>query len=193
MLDELQRRNYAQSTVDAYISALRDFANYFHQPPDQLGPEQVRQFQLHLLRDRKLAANTVKQRMVIPAGGLSPDHKSWVRPRYPFFLPVRVLSRVFRGKFLAGLKRAFRKGELCLPGILTPLQQDRAFRVFLRPLFRQDWIVYAKRPSADRSMFSTTWPATRTASPSPITDWSASEMAMSRSAGKTMRTATNAG
>jgi len=63
MLDELQRRNYAQSTVDAYVSALREFANYFHQPPDQLGPEHVRQFQLHLLRDRKLAANTVKQRM----------------------------------------------------------------------------------------------------------------------------------
>jgi integrase/recombinase XerD len=63
MLEELQRRNYAQSTVDAYVSALREFANYFHQPPDQLGPEHVRQFQLHLLRDRKLAANTVKQRM----------------------------------------------------------------------------------------------------------------------------------
>ena len=40
---------------------------------------------------------------VVPAGGLSPDHRRWVRPRYPFFLPVKVLSRVFRGKFLAGL------------------------------------------------------------------------------------------
>jgi site-specific recombinase XerD len=63
MLEELQRRNYAQSTVEAYTSALRDFAKYFHAPPDQLGPEHIRQFQLHLLRDRKLAANTVKQRM----------------------------------------------------------------------------------------------------------------------------------
>ena len=63
MLDELQRRNYAQSTVDAYISALRDFAEYFKRPPDQLGPDHIRQFQLHLLRDRKLATNTVKQRM----------------------------------------------------------------------------------------------------------------------------------
>jgi hypothetical protein len=60
MLDELQRRNYAQSTVDAYISALRDFANHFDRPPDQLGPEHIREFQLYLLRDRKLAANTVK-------------------------------------------------------------------------------------------------------------------------------------
>ena len=63
MLEELQRRNYAQSTVEAYTRALRDFAKYFHLPPDQLGPEQIRQFQLYLLRDRKLAANTVKQRM----------------------------------------------------------------------------------------------------------------------------------
>ena len=63
MLEELQRRNYAQSTVKRYISALRDFANHFHRPPDQLGPEHIRQFQLYLLRDRKLAANTVKQRM----------------------------------------------------------------------------------------------------------------------------------
>ncbi len=63
MLEELQRRNYAQSTVVAYIRALRDFGRYFSKPPDQLGPEHIRKFQLHLLRDRKLAANTVKQRM----------------------------------------------------------------------------------------------------------------------------------
>jgi len=63
MLEELQRRNYAQSTVVAYISALRDFARYFKRPPDQLGPDHIRQFQLYLLRDRKLATNTVKQRM----------------------------------------------------------------------------------------------------------------------------------
>ena len=63
MLEELQRRNYAQSTVEAYISALQDFARYFKRPPDQLGPEHIREFQLHLIRDRKLAVNTVKQRM----------------------------------------------------------------------------------------------------------------------------------
>src|SRR6202050_2728218 len=63
MLEELQRRNYAQSTVDAYISAMQEFAKYFNRPPDQLGPEHIRQFQLHLIQDRKLAPNTVKQRM----------------------------------------------------------------------------------------------------------------------------------
>jgi hypothetical protein len=83
---------------------------------------------------------------VVPAGGLSPDHERWVHPRYPFFLPVKVLSRVFRGKFVAGLKLAFQKGELCLPGTLRPLKRREAFHAFLRTLFRQDWVVYAKRP-----------------------------------------------
>ena len=83
---------------------------------------------------------------VIPAGGLSLDHQRWIRPRYAFFLPVKVLSRVFRGKFTAGLKRAFRKRQLTFPGTLQPLAQEPAFRSFLRSLFRQDWIVYAKPP-----------------------------------------------
>jgi hypothetical protein len=83
---------------------------------------------------------------VIPSGGLSPDRQRWVHPRYRFFLPVKVLSRVFRGKFVDGLKRGFRRGELRFPGGLKPLAQEKAFRAFLRSLFRQDWVVYAKRP-----------------------------------------------
>jgi len=63
MLEELQRRNYAQATAEAYIHALQDFAQYFHRPPDQLGPEHIRQYQVYLLRDWELAANTVKQRV----------------------------------------------------------------------------------------------------------------------------------
>jgi Putative transposase/Transposase zinc-binding domain len=83
---------------------------------------------------------------VIPVGGLSPDGTQWVHPRYPFFLPVKVLSRVFRGKFVAGLKRAFRLGMLALPGSLAHLTDASAFRAFLRRLFRHDWVVYAKPP-----------------------------------------------
>jgi Putative transposase len=83
---------------------------------------------------------------VIPSGGLSPDHQRWIHARYAFFLPVRVLGRVFRGKFVAGLKRAFRQGELTFPGSLQSLGAEKAFHAFLRPLFRQDWVVYAKRP-----------------------------------------------
>jgi predicted Zn-ribbon and HTH transcriptional regulator len=83
---------------------------------------------------------------VIPSGGLSTDHQRWIHPRYSFFLPVKVLSRVFRGKFVAGLKRAFRDGQLLFPGKMKPLAQQKAFRGFLRTLFRNDWVVYAKRP-----------------------------------------------
>jgi len=63
MLDELQRRNYAQSTAVAYVHALREFAAYYHRPPDRMGPKEVSQFQLHLFRDRKLSPQTVKQHM----------------------------------------------------------------------------------------------------------------------------------
>jgi len=83
---------------------------------------------------------------VIPAGGLSPDHKAWVRPRYRFFLPVKALSRIFRGKFVASLKRAYRNHELRLPGALKPLSQKKAFDAFVRSLFHHDWVVYAKPP-----------------------------------------------
>jgi hypothetical protein len=83
---------------------------------------------------------------VIPSGGLSPDHQQWIRPRYPFFLPVHILGAVFRGKFVAGLKRAWRKGALCLPGDLRPLAHEKLFRAFLRSLHLQKWVVYAKPP-----------------------------------------------
>ena len=63
MLDELQRRNFSPSTIRGYIRTVRDFAAYFHKPPDQLGVEQVRHFQLHMLRDQKLATGTVQNRM----------------------------------------------------------------------------------------------------------------------------------
>jgi hypothetical protein len=83
---------------------------------------------------------------VIPAGGLSLDHARWIRSHYRFFLPVKVLSRVFRGKFVAGLKRAFQDGQLRFHGNLALLAQPKIFAAWVRPLFRKDWVVYAKRP-----------------------------------------------
>jgi hypothetical protein len=81
---------------------------------------------------------------VIPAGGLSPDQSRWVRPRYPFFLPVKVLSRVFRGKFLAGLKRLHRRKKLQCAGPAAALADRRQFAKLVRRLHRHDWVVYAK-------------------------------------------------
>ena len=83
---------------------------------------------------------------VVPGGGLSPDHAKWIRAPHHFFLPVKVLSRVFRGKFVDRLKRAYRQGKLVFFGPCLPLKQEKAFYAFLRTLFRQDWVVYAKRP-----------------------------------------------
>jgi hypothetical protein len=59
---------------------------------------------------------------------------------------VKILSRVFRGKFVAALKRAFRQGKLVFPGSLHALASKTAFAAFLRTLFRKDWVVYAKPP-----------------------------------------------
>jgi Transposase zinc-binding domain/Putative transposase len=82
---------------------------------------------------------------VLPAGGLSADRTRWIKPRsYAFFLPVRVLSRVFRGKFVAALQCAFREDRLRFQGSLTPLAHPKTFAAWLRPLFRKDWVVYSK-------------------------------------------------
>src|SRR5215510_6455526 len=81
---------------------------------------------------------------VIPGGGISPDLARWIHPRYPFFLPVKVLGKVFRGKFVERLRRAFRRECLMFAGTIQHLSEPKAFAAFLRTLFRQDWVVYAK-------------------------------------------------
>jgi len=83
---------------------------------------------------------------VIPSGGLSLDHTRWIRSRPRFFLPIQVLRRVFRGKFVAALKSAFQRGQLHLSGDQALLAQPKIFAAWLRPLFRKDWIVYSKPP-----------------------------------------------
>ena len=83
---------------------------------------------------------------VVPAGGLSLDHTRWVRSRENYFLPKEVLREIFRGKFVAALKQAFRNGQLNFHGDLKLLAQTKTFAAWLRPLYRQDWIVYLKRP-----------------------------------------------
>src|SRR3954462_13517279 len=62
MLEELERRNYSQSTARTYVRTIADLARYFKRPPDQLGPDQLREYQAYLFRERKLAAHTVNHR-----------------------------------------------------------------------------------------------------------------------------------
>lgn len=90
---------------------------------------------------------------VVTGGGLSCDASGqvdavpcWRACRPGFFLPVRVLSRVFRGQFLASLRQAFAEGQLLFPGRLAHLSSASAFVAWLRPLYGKDWVVYAKPP-----------------------------------------------
>jgi rubredoxin len=83
---------------------------------------------------------------VVPAGGLSLDHTRWVRSRDNYFLPKEVLREIFRGKFVDALQQAFQNGQLRFEGDLKLLAQPKIFAAWLRPLFRQDWVVYLKPP-----------------------------------------------
>jgi hypothetical protein len=83
---------------------------------------------------------------VVPAGGIATDGSEWVPCRQKFFLPVRVLSRLFRGKLLAFLREAYAKGKLQFGGQLAALADPARFQTWLRILKKSDWVVYAKPP-----------------------------------------------
>jgi hypothetical protein len=85
---------------------------------------------------------------VVPGGGLSPDGDRWISCRPGFFLPVRVLSRLFRRLFLEFLEKAFDNGQLHFFSSLHELQDRRTFLRYLAPLQKAEWVVYAKRPFA---------------------------------------------
>jgi len=85
---------------------------------------------------------------VIPGGGLSPDGTRWVACRPGFFLPVRVLSRLFRRLFLQHLQAAYDADTLCLEGSLAPLRDRATWTRALAQLRQTEWVVYAKRPFA---------------------------------------------
>ena len=86
--------------------------------------------------------------MIVPGGGISLDGTRWVRCRPGFLLPVRVLSRLFRRLFLAGLADAHAAGRLAFFGELDGLRRRAAFAAYLAPLGKKNWFVYAKPPFA---------------------------------------------
>jgi hypothetical protein len=83
---------------------------------------------------------------VVTGGGLAPDGGHWVAGRDDFFLPVRVLSRVFRGKFLGGLRTAFRRGQLRFPGRLAALARPDRFDRLIAEAVRTEWVVHVTPP-----------------------------------------------
>ncbi len=85
---------------------------------------------------------------LVPGGGIAPDGPTWIACRPGFFLPVQVLSRMFRGLFLDYLDKAFAAGELNFFAAYRHLHEPAAFRRYLAPAWKADWVVYAKRPFA---------------------------------------------
>lgn len=83
---------------------------------------------------------------IVPGGGLSADGQRWIACRKGFFLPVRVLSRLFRRLFLEKLAAAHTRGRLSFFGELAHLAEPTAFAAHLAPLRRAEWVVYAKPP-----------------------------------------------
>ena len=128
---------------------------------------------------------------VVPAGGLSLDHTRWVRSPDNYFLPKEVLREISRGKFVDALEQAFQNGQLRFEGDLKLLAQPKIFAAWLRPLFRQDWVIYLKRPFGGPNMCCNIWVATLIAWPFPTTAWSPSLMAKSLFAGVIPLTTTN--
>jgi hypothetical protein len=83
---------------------------------------------------------------VVPGGGLSPEHDRWIPSRDHFLVPVKVLSRVFRGKFLAFLRAAFSKGKLQFHGRLATLGREPDFDALLNQNYGREWVVHTKPP-----------------------------------------------
>jgi len=83
---------------------------------------------------------------VATGGGLALDGQRWVAGKQKYFLPVKVLGKLFRGKFLAGMKAAYQSGELTFTGSVAYLADPRAFQQLLDALYGRNWVVYAKRP-----------------------------------------------
>ena len=114
VLEELQRRNYSQKTTKIYIRTIWEFAKYFHRPPEELGPDHIREFQAHLFSVRKLAANSVAQRTAALR-----------------FLFVKTLKRAYMLEHIP-----FPKIPLRLPTILSPEEVTRLIEAAPNLLYR---------------------------------------------------------
>jgi integrase/recombinase XerD len=111
MLEELERRNYAASTTRAYLRAVDEYARYFNRPPDQLGPDHIRQYQAYLFRERKLQPNTVIQHL----GGIR-------------FFYIRTLKQSWSADLTP-----YPKKVIHLPSIFLPSSAERKLTVSSKP------------------------------------------------------------
>ena len=105
--------------------------------------------------------------MIVPGGGISSDDQHWVSCRPGFFLPVRVLPRLFRRLFMKKLVAAHQAGPLSFFGDRAYLVDAQSFAAYLAPLRKAEWVVYAKRPFGGPEAVLAYLSPTPTASPSP--------------------------
>lgn len=85
---------------------------------------------------------------IVTGGGLSLDGKYWVKSRKKFFIPVKVMAKMFRGKFLCFLKEAYYSDKLVFPGAIEALNSKNKFEAFVKSFYKINWIVYCKPPFA---------------------------------------------
>ena len=98
--------------------------------------------------NQKLAQH-IHLHCIIPAGAVSADRKKWTGSSHPDFLfSVRALSKVFRGKFLYYLKETYKEGKLTFAGKALEFESEAGFRILIDDLYKEDWVVYSKRPFA---------------------------------------------
>jgi len=148
MLEELERRNYSQSTVSAYIATIRDLARYFKRPPDQLGPEQLREYQAYLFRERKLAANTVNQRTAaLRFFYITTLRKPWSidetpYPRKAFRLPT-ILSPEQVSKLIEAADLAFHR-ILLMTLYATGLRRAELTHLKVSDIDRERMVIHVK-------------------------------------------------
>jgi hypothetical protein len=146
MTEDMRLRNFSPRTIESYLYHVASFAKHFGLAPDRLGAAHVRQYLAVLHTWGQTLVHHPHIHCVIPAGGLSADGTRWVACRERFFLPVKVLSRLFRRLVLEGLDRARARGELAWVGEIAGLGEAPAWRELTAQVGRLEWVVYAKRP-----------------------------------------------
>ncbi len=154
MLEELQRRNYAQLTVETYIRVVKDYANFFHRPPDQLGPEHIRQYQLHLFKDRKLSARTVKQHVsALRFLYIKTLKRSWPMeeipfPKQPRRLPI-ILSPEEVARLIESTRNLFHRAML-MTLYATGVRRRELVQLEVRDIDSQRMVVHVRQGKGNR-------------------------------------------
>jgi hypothetical protein len=169
MLEDMQLRNLSLNTPEAYVRAVAQLAKFDKQSPEQLQREEVRAYLVHAVQQRRVSASTFNQircalcflyhflavlhtggqnlhlhphlQCVVPGGGIALDGTRWVPCRPGFFLPVRVLSRLLRGQFLAFLHEANQRGQRAFQGRQQARADPARFSHLLGQLRQKEGVV----------------------------------------------------